>query len=115
MTGFILAERAESHKGRVAARFSSANPDTLKMCPPSVTRQPRGTRVEYAHPSHLPENLMAIATATAQPARMFIDGKWCDALDGKTIGVINPATEEIVAPMAFGNRADCRRAIEAAA
>jgi succinate-semialdehyde dehydrogenase/glutarate-semialdehyde dehydrogenase len=59
---------------------------------------------------------MATATATTtQPAsRMYIDGKWCDAQDGKTIGVINPATEEIVAPMAFGSRADTKRAIEAA-
>jgi succinate-semialdehyde dehydrogenase/glutarate-semialdehyde dehydrogenase len=57
---------------------------------------------------------MATATAAASPARMYIDGKWCDAQDGKTIGVINPATEEIVAPMAFGSRADCKRAIEAA-
>lgn len=56
----------------------------------------------------------ATASATAQASRMFIDGKWCDAQDGKTIGVINPATEEIVAPMAFGSRADTKRAIEAA-
>src|SRR3954453_6663011 len=56
----------------------------------------------------------ATATATAQASRMYIDGKWCDAQDGKTIGVINPATEEIVAPMAFGSRADTKRAIEAA-
>jgi len=57
----------------------------------------------------------ATATATAQASRMYIDGKWCDAQDGKTIGVINPATEEIVAPMAFGSRADTKRAIDAAA
>jgi succinate-semialdehyde dehydrogenase/glutarate-semialdehyde dehydrogenase len=57
----------------------------------------------------------ATATATAQASRMYIDGKWCDAQDGKTLGVINPATEEIIAPMAFGSRADTKRAIEAAA
>jgi succinate-semialdehyde dehydrogenase/glutarate-semialdehyde dehydrogenase len=57
---------------------------------------------------------MATATAATQAARMFIDGQWCDAQDGKTVGVINPATEEIVAPMAFGSRADAKKAIEAA-
>ncbi|MEI7688447.1 MAG: NAD-dependent succinate-semialdehyde dehydrogenase, partial [Planctomycetota bacterium] len=57
---------------------------------------------------------MATATAATQAARMFIDGQWCDAQDGKTVGVINPATEEIVAPMAFGSRADTKKAIEAA-
>ena len=26
---------------------------------------------------------------------MFIDGKWCEADSGRTLGVINPATEEV--------------------
>src|SRR2546425_4281522 len=56
---------------------------------------------------------MATATATAQ--RMFIDGKWCDGASGKTIGVINPATEEVICDMAFGSRDDTRRALAAAA
>ncbi len=56
---------------------------------------------------------MATATATAQ--RMLIDGKWCDGASNKTIGVINPATEEVVRDMAFGSRADTKRALEAAA
>src|SRR6185369_12433915 len=57
---------------------------------------------------------MATATATATTKKMFIDGQWCAAQDGKTVGVINPATEEVIAEMAFGSRADVRRAIEAA-
>src|SRR5437588_2678939 len=56
-----------------------------------------------------------MATATATLRKMFIDGQWCAAEDGKTIGVINPATEEVVADMAFGSRADVKRALEAAA
>src|ERR1700680_3061075 len=56
---------------------------------------------------------MATATATAQ--RMYIDGKWTDGASGKTIGVINPATEEVICEMAFGSREDTRRALEAAA
>jgi succinate-semialdehyde dehydrogenase/glutarate-semialdehyde dehydrogenase len=55
-----------------------------------------------------------MATATATLRKMFIDGQWVAAQDGKTIGVINPATEEVVADMAFGSRADVKRALEAA-
>lgn len=56
-----------------------------------------------------------MATATATTKRMFIDGKWVDGAGGKTIGVINPATEEVICEMAFGSRADTKRALEAAA
>ena len=58
---------------------------------------------------------MATATATATKKKMFIDGKWCDADSGKTLGVINPATEEVIAEVAYGGRADAKRAVEAAA
>ena len=59
---------------------------------------------------------MATATTTQQQTvrRMYIDGKWTDAGDGRTLGVINPATEEIISDVAYGNRADARRALEAA-
>src|SRR5581483_4706383 len=57
---------------------------------------------------------MATATKAAE-RRMFIDGEWCAAQDGRTVGVINPATEDVVAEMAFGSRADTRRAVAAAA
>ena len=49
---------------------------------------------------------MSTATATATLKKMYIDGKWCAADDGRTIGVINPATEEVIAEMAYGGRAD---------
>ncbi len=58
---------------------------------------------------------MATATATATQQRMYIDGKWCDADDGRTLTVINPATEEGVAEVAYGGRKETRRALEAAA
>ncbi len=58
---------------------------------------------------------MATATTTGAVRRMFIDGQWCAAQDNRTVGVINPATEEVVAEMAFGSRADTRRAVAAAA
>jgi succinate-semialdehyde dehydrogenase/glutarate-semialdehyde dehydrogenase len=45
---------------------------------------------------------------------MLIDGQWCNADSGRTLGVINPATEETIAEVAYGGRAETRRAIEAA-
>ena len=47
--------------------------------------------------------------------QLYIDGTWCDAASGKRHAVVNPATEEAFAEVAFGNGVDCRRAIEAAA
>lgn len=58
---------------------------------------------------------MATATAKATSKRMYIDGQWTDGESKKTIGVINPATEEVICDMAFGTRADVKRALEAAA
>jgi succinate-semialdehyde dehydrogenase/glutarate-semialdehyde dehydrogenase len=58
---------------------------------------------------------MTTATATATTRRMYIDGRWCDADSGRTLKVINPATEEVLAEMAYGGRAEVRRAVEAAA
>ena len=55
-----------------------------------------------------------MATATASAKRMYIDGKWCDARDGRTLEVINPATEEVLAEVAYGDREDARRALEVA-
>src|SRR5215207_377986 len=55
-----------------------------------------------------------MATATATQKRMFIDGKWSDADSGRTLAVTNPATEEAVAEVAYGGRAETKRAIEAA-
>jgi succinate-semialdehyde dehydrogenase/glutarate-semialdehyde dehydrogenase len=56
-----------------------------------------------------------MATATASLKRMYIDGKWIAADDGRTLGVINPATEEVISDVAYGGRKETRRALEAAA
>jgi acyl-CoA reductase-like NAD-dependent aldehyde dehydrogenase len=47
--------------------------------------------------------------------KMYIDGKWVDALDGETYDDLNPYTGEVVARIPSGKRADTRRAIDAAA
>jgi succinate-semialdehyde dehydrogenase len=49
-----------------------------------------------------------------QTHRQLIDGTWCDAADGGTWDVLNPATEDVVATVPFGGADDCTRAIEAA-
>jgi succinate-semialdehyde dehydrogenase/glutarate-semialdehyde dehydrogenase len=55
---------------------------------------------------------MTAATVTVK--RMFIDGKWSEAEGGRLLEVINPATEEPIAAIAYGGRAETRRALEAA-
>jgi succinate-semialdehyde dehydrogenase/glutarate-semialdehyde dehydrogenase len=45
---------------------------------------------------------------------MYIDGKWCEADSRRTLAVINPATEEVIEEIAYGGRAETRRALEAA-
>jgi succinate-semialdehyde dehydrogenase/glutarate-semialdehyde dehydrogenase len=58
---------------------------------------------------------MATTTATTAAKKMYIDGQWCESKDGRTIGVTNPATEQVITEMAFGSRADTKRALAAAA
>jgi succinate-semialdehyde dehydrogenase / glutarate-semialdehyde dehydrogenase len=55
-----------------------------------------------------------MATTTASLKRMYIDGKWTAADNGRTLGVINPATEEVIEEIAYGGKAETRRALEAA-
>src|SRR5258708_6362501 len=56
-----------------------------------------------------------MVTATATLGKMLIDGKWCEAEGGQTLGVINPAPEERIRDVAYGPRADAARAVAAAA
>jgi succinate-semialdehyde dehydrogenase len=44
-----------------------------------------------------------------------IGGEWCDASNGATQDVLNPATEEVVRTVPYGPGADCHAAIDAAA
>ncbi|XWX04034.1 NAD-dependent succinate-semialdehyde dehydrogenase [Aggregatilineales bacterium SYSU G02658] len=46
--------------------------------------------------------------------KQFIDGQWCDALNGGTWQVINPATEEVIATVPFGDAREVDRAAQAA-
>lgn len=46
--------------------------------------------------------------------KLLIDGRWCDAADGNTIAVYDPATEEKIADIAAASAADIDRAVKAA-
>src|SRR5450755_3373897 len=50
----------------------------------------------------------------AQPRKMLIDGQWVDAASGKTFPVYNPATGEVMAHVAEGDKEDIDRAVRAA-
>ncbi len=49
-----------------------------------------------------------------RPRQMFIDGKWVEAASGKTFPTYNPATGEVLAQVAEGDREDIDRAVKAA-
>ena len=46
--------------------------------------------------------------------KQYINGKYCDAVNGGVWNVINPATEEIMTTVPFGDDQDCLLAIDAA-
>jgi phenylacetaldehyde dehydrogenase len=47
-------------------------------------------------------------------ASLFIDGRWCDAQDGATLEVRNPATGALLGTLAAASAADVDRAVRAA-
>jgi succinate-semialdehyde dehydrogenase len=53
--------------------------------------------------------------AVAYTYKQHIDGAWVDASNGATWDVINPATEEVIRTVPYGNAEDAKRAIQAAA
>jgi len=46
--------------------------------------------------------------------QMLIDGKWVDAVSGKTFETLNPATGQVIARVAEGDKADVDKAVKAA-
>jgi phenylacetaldehyde dehydrogenase len=66
-----------------------------------------------------------MATAVVQPdssvtgfvsktGKLLINGKWVDAASGKTFATYNPATGEVLANVAAGDKEDIDRAVKAA-
>ena len=59
----------------------------------------------------LEDNVTRYVSKTRQ---MLINGKWVDAASGKTFPTYNPATGEVLAQIAEGDREDINRAVAAA-
>ncbi len=50
----------------------------------------------------------------ASPHKLLIGGQWVEAASGKTFPTFNPATGEVLAQVAEGDKADIDRAVQAA-
>ena len=50
----------------------------------------------------------------AKPKKLLIDGKFVDAVSGKTFETLNPATEEVLAKVPEGGKEDVDKAVKAA-
>src|SRR5271163_1070794 len=55
-----------------------------------------------------------VARYVAKTRQLFINGKWVDAASGKTFPTYNPATGEVLANVAEGDKEDVNRAVAAA-
>ncbi|HBE27136.1 MAG TPA: betaine-aldehyde dehydrogenase, partial [Ktedonobacter sp.] len=55
-----------------------------------------------------------VAQFLAQPHKLLIDGEWVEAASGNVFPVYNPATGEIIAQVAEGDKEDIDRAVRAA-
>ncbi len=55
-----------------------------------------------------------VAAFLARCGKLLIDGKETAAVSGKVFDVVNPATEEVIARVAHGDRQDVDRAVKAA-
>ena len=71
-----------------------------------------------AHPYAAPDDHVLDHVSTGGSMgeyRQFIGGEWVDAANGGTWDLIDPATEEVITTLPFGDRADAEAAIDAAA
>src|SRR5580704_3710902 len=55
-----------------------------------------------------------VSSFVARKQKLLINGKWVDAASGKTFATYNPATGEVLANVAEGDREDIDRAVKAA-
>ncbi len=55
-----------------------------------------------------------VAEFIEKPRKMLINGKWVNAVSGKTFPTYNPATGEVLAQVAEGDREDINQAVKAA-
>jgi len=55
-----------------------------------------------------------MSSVTVERKKLLIDGQWVDAAGGRTMPVVNPATEEIIAEVPSATEEDVDRAVQAA-
>src|SRR5260370_9682853 len=55
-----------------------------------------------------------VSSFVARKQKLLINGKWVDAASGKTFATYNPATGEVLANVAAGDKEDIDRAVKAA-
>jgi phenylacetaldehyde dehydrogenase len=56
----------------------------------------------------------SVAEFLSRPRKMFINNKWAESASGKIFPTYNPATGEVLAQVAEGDREDINRAVKAA-
>ncbi|HEY8313633.1 MAG TPA: aldehyde dehydrogenase family protein [Candidatus Baltobacteraceae bacterium] len=61
-----------------------------------------------------PEQLLRNLPRSGDALLMYLDGRWCDASDGRTRTLLNPANAEVVAVVAEGTADDAARAVTSA-
>ncbi|MEK6660724.1 MAG: aldehyde dehydrogenase family protein, partial [candidate division NC10 bacterium] len=66
------------------------------------------TAVSEIHVDH------RVSRFIGQPRKMLIGNKWVAAASGKTFSTYNPATGDVLAQVAEGDREDIDRAVKAA-
>jgi phenylacetaldehyde dehydrogenase len=62
----------------------------------------------------IPQIQASVSEFVAKPRKMSIGGKWVDAVSGKTFETYNPATGEVLARVAEGDKVDIDLAVKAA-
>ncbi len=55
-----------------------------------------------------------MTTTNYTDTQLLINGEWCDAVSGKTLDVVNPATGKVIGKVAHAGIADLDRALDAA-
>src|ERR1700692_2676505 len=55
-----------------------------------------------------------VSSFVARKQKLLINGKWVEAASGKTFATYNPATGEVLARVAEGDREDIDRAVKSA-
>ncbi len=67
-----------------------------------------------AKPGVDPKELLRNLPRSGETVLMYVDGSWCEASDGATRTLVDPATGAPIARVAEGTREDAKRAIAAA-